>query len=354
MTAVTTGTLAVRQYLGTGPEPDRTRLPGPWRSAVKHLPKSILAVVACIGATVLLAGPVAATPAPRSIPSPAFGQPTNLITGGLGSAWNPNRDPAGTNNWSCHPPAAHPNPVILVHGTFGNAYDSWSGLGPVLRFYGYCVFAVNYGGSSWSVVKATGDIPTSAAEIGRFADKVRAATGASKVDFVGHSQGGSVSRYYANLIGGAGKVGKVVGLAPSNHATTASGLITLGRFLGIIDPIFALTNWIGLPALQQQTTSTSPFYKNMNGNGETRSGISYTNIATRYDEVVTPYTQAFITAGPGATVKNITLQDVCTNDYTDHLGIVYDTNVYQVVLNALDPTDQRPVACRTSLPLFGT
>ena len=204
------------------------------------------------------------------------------------------------------------------------------------------------------VVVGAGDIPTSAAQIGRFVDNVRAKTGAAKVDLVGHSQGGSVSRYYANLLGGSSKVANVVGIAPSNHATTVSGLLTLGRFIGAVDPIFAVTNWIGLPALQQQADPDSTFFRNLNGNGETRSGLRYVNIATRFDEVVTPYRQSFLTAGPGATVQNITLQDVCSGDLTDHLGIVYDTNVYQLVLNALEPGDQRPIACTVSLPLFGT
>ncbi|HEX2575610.1 MAG TPA: hypothetical protein VHK88_04625, partial [Aquihabitans sp.] len=169
-----------------------------------------------------------------------------------------------------------------------------------------------------------------------------------------HSQGGSVARYYANLIGGSTRVGKVVGLAPSNHATSVSGFVTFGRFLGLVDPFFAATSWLGYPALQQQTDPGSTFYRDLNGNGETRPGIRYTNVATRYDQVVTPYRQAFIAAGPGATVANITLQDVCPSDGTDHLGIVYDSNVYQIVLNALDPADQRPVACRLAFPLFGT
>lgn len=319
-----------------------------------RMPKPIVAFVICLSSVLVVANTATAAPTPRTIPTPSFFAPDNIIEGAFGAALSPTRSPSGTNNYSCRPSAAHPNPVVLVHGTFGNAYNSWSGLGPVLRSYGYCVFAVNYGAPSWSSIKGTGDIPTSAAEIGRFVERVRSATGASEVDLVGHSQGGSVSRYYANLIGGANRVGKVVGLAPSNHATSVSGLVTLGRFLRIVDPVFAFTSWIGLPALEQQTDPNSTFYRNLNGNGETRSGISYTNVATRYDEVVTPYTQAFITAGPGATVSNITLQNVCSNDYTDHLGIVYDTNVYQIVLNALDPADQRPVACRFALGLFGT
>lgn len=320
---------------------------------MQRVSRSVVAIVA-IASITFLAACQPAVPGARVIPPPALGAPTNLITGGAASALNPSRSPAGTNDYSCKPTAAHPNPVILVHGTLANAYDSWSGLGPVLKSFGYCVFAVNYGASSGALFKGTGDIPASAAQIGQFVDGVRAATGAAKVDLVGHSQGGSVSRYYANLIGGSGKVNKVVGLAPSNHATTLSGLVNLGRFIGALDPVFALTNWIGLPSLQQQGDPNSVFFQNLNGHGETVPGIAYTNIATRYDEIVTPYTQAFITAGPGATVNNITLQNVCGSDLTDHLGIVYDTNVYQLILNALEPGDQRPIACTASLPLFGT
>jgi triacylglycerol esterase/lipase EstA (alpha/beta hydrolase family) len=318
-----------------------------------RLRKPVLALVA-FAAVAALAACQPQPPTARTIPPAKLGAPGNLITGGLGSALNPMRNADGTNDYACKPSAAHPNPVVLVHGTAGNAYDSWSGLAPVLKSYGYCVFAVNYGAPEGSLFKGTGDIPTSAAQIGRFVDNVRAKTGAAKVDLVGHSQGGSVSRYYANLIGGSSKVANVVGLAPSNHATTVSGLLSIGRFIGAVDPIFAVTNWIGLPALQQQADPNSQYFQDLNSQGETRPGIRYVNIATKFDEVVTPYKQAFITAGSGAAVQNITLQDVCKGDLTDHLGIVYDTNVYQLVLNALEPGDQRPIACTASLPLFGT
>ena len=68
--------------------------------------------------------------------------------------------------------------MVLVHGTVGNAYDSWSGLGPVLKSYGYCVFALNYGAPQGSLLNGRGDIPTSAGQIGTFVDQVRSATGA--------------------------------------------------------------------------------------------------------------------------------------------------------------------------------
>ncbi len=57
-----------------------------------------------------------------------------------------------------------------------------------------------------------------------------AATGAKKVDLVGHSQGGMMPRYYIKNLGGASKVDTLVGLAPSNHGTTLEGLFTLAGY----------------------------------------------------------------------------------------------------------------------------
>ena len=75
--------------------------------------------------------------------------------------------PPGSNNWSCKPSAAHPYPVILVHGTLANEAFSWQALSPMLANAGYCVYAFNYGANSSSLGRfyALTDIGASAGEL---------------------------------------------------------------------------------------------------------------------------------------------------------------------------------------------
>ncbi len=257
--------------------------------------------------------------------------------------------PPGSNNWSCKPSAAHPTPVILVHGTFADMSDSWQALSPLLYDNGYCVFALNYGsytGSGSLGVYATGDIAQSAEQLSTFVDKVLAATGAKKVDLVGHSQGGMMPRYYIKFLGGASKVNTLVGLAPSNHGTTLNGLFTLASYF----PGGSSVAGADCPACQEQEAG-SPFITNLNAGGETASGVNYTVIESDNDEVVTPYTSAFL--APASNVTNILLQSQCSLDQGEHLSMPYDHIADADVLTALDPADPQHPACTPVLPVSG-
>src|SRR3954470_5660357 len=214
------------------------------------------------------------------------------------------------NDFSCRPSAAHPVPVVLVHGTFANSAGSWTLVDTALRADGYCTFALDYGNN------ATGAIEGSAQQLSDFVDRVLAATGASKVSIVGHSQGGMMPRYYVKNLGGDAKVDDLVGLAPSNHGTD--------------NPFAARAS--GCPACVEQAAG-SPFLTALNAGDESPGAVSYTQVETRYDEVVTPYTSAFL--APDAGVTNVTLQDACPVDVSEHVGIGHDPIALRWIEDAL-------------------
>ena len=275
-----------------------------------------------------------------------------IYNGAFGFAHaSPTASPPVRNNWSCKPTAAHPRPVILVHGTFEDMADNWQALSPLLFDNGYCVFALNYGsfnGSGAFGVYATGLIEDSAAQLRSFVGRVLAATGARQVDIVGHSQGGMMPRYYMKFLGGAANVHTLVGLAPSNHGTTLDGLFTLAsHFPG------ANASLADCPACTEQQAG-SPFMDTLNRGGDTQPGIDYTVIESRNDEVVTPYQSAFLNPPNPPTVNDITLQDQCSLDQGEHLSMGYDHIAAADVLTALDPEHpMTPAACTPVAPILG-
>ncbi|MFK4226911.1 esterase/lipase family protein [Streptomyces sp. NPDC019890] len=246
---------------------------------------------------------------------------------------------SGWNNYSCKPSAAHPRPVVLVHGTLGNSVDNWLALAPYLVNRGYCVFSLDYGQlPGVPLFYGLGPIDKSAEQLDTYVDKVLTATGASKADLVGHSQGGLMPRYYLKFLGGADKVNALVGLGPDNHGTTLSGFAKLlPYFPGAEDLLNAAT-----PGLADQVAG-SAFLTKLNAGGDTVPGVRYTVIASRYDEVVTPYRTAYL---EGPNVRNVLLQDLCAVDLSEHLAIgLFDRIAFHEVANALDPAHATPTNC---------
>lgn len=286
----------------------------PWKRALRPLSALLLATV------------VALTPTATATAAPTAAAPA--------SGWN---------DYRCKPSAAHPRPVVLVHGTFGNSVDNWLVLAPYLVKRGYCVFSLDYGQlPGVPFFHGLGPIEASAAQLDAFVDRVRAATGAPKVDIVGHSQGGMMPRHYLKFLGGAAEVNALVGIAPSNHGTTLGGFTKLlPYFPGIAGLLNEHT-----PALAAQVAG-SEFMTRLNAGGDTVPGVKYTVIATRYDQVVTPYRSQFLN-GPG--VRNVLLQDLCPIDFSEHVAIgTLDLIAFHEVANALDPANARPTTCLSVL-----
>jgi triacylglycerol esterase/lipase EstA (alpha/beta hydrolase family) len=320
-----------------------------------------------VGEALVLGGLVATAPAATAAPATNHATVAGVVTtdgpypvgnaatGYLAELTDPTGSPPGVNVSGCHPAASGPQqyPVILLPGTLYDMADTWQALGPILADNGWCVYGLNYGatisttlsgGRIWSV----GDIPTSAGQLATFVRKVLAATGASKVDLVGWSQGGMMPRWYLRFDDGGAYVHDLVGLAPSNHGTTVDGTSAL------FDAVAAL----GLPApltLAQclactQQLAGSAFLQQLNAGRDTVPGVRYTVIETEDDEVVTPYTSAFLS---GPAVTNVTLQEQCPDDHADHLAMPYDSAALQDVVRALDDAPSFSVDCGLGLPVLG-
>ncbi|MDO0928410.1 alpha/beta fold hydrolase [Streptomyces sp. TG1A-8] len=246
---------------------------------------------------------------------------------------------SGWNDWSCKPSAAHPRPVVLVHGTLGNSVDNWLSLAPYLEDRGYCLYSLDYGQlPGVPLFHGLGPIDKSAEQLSAFVDRVLTATGAARADLVGHSQGGMMPRYYLKFLGGAAKVNALVGIAPDNHGTDLSGLTNLLPYFPGAEGLIEATT----PGLADQITG-SAFLTKLNAGGDTVPKVHYTVIATRNDEVATPWRTQYLS---GPDVRNVLLQDLCPLDLSEHVAIgLFDRIAFHEVANALDPAHATATTC---------
>jgi pimeloyl-ACP methyl ester carboxylesterase len=268
----------------------------------------------------------------------------------VAAATQPGTPPPGANNWSCRPSKAHPRAVVLVHGLFANMTDNWQTMSPLLANNGYCVFALTYGNDPSAPFPrdqfgGLTPMEQSAAQLATFVNKVLAATRTKKVDIVGHSEGATMPDYYIEYLGGAAKVKRYVGVSGVKHGTTLHGIGTLAAEFQSFFP--AGGNPIsGSCGSCDQFLVGSDYIEKIEARAPA-PGVIYTNLATRYDELVTPPSNSFLT---GKNVTNILMQDGCPLDASDHLSIISSRRSGRYILNALDPAHAKPVACTPVLP----
>ncbi len=143
-----------------------------------------------------------------------------------------------------------------------------------------------------------------------------------RIAILGHSQGGMnprwALRFWPDL---RNKVSDLIGMAPSNHGTTA-----------LVQCIEGVTRCV--PAVWQQGAG-SDFVTALNSRAETFRGISYTNIYTGLDEVVMPPPSSGLTTGRGR-IANIPVQSLCPNDPYEHVAMgTVSPAVHALVMDAL-------------------
>ncbi|WP_410790697.1 esterase/lipase family protein [Kribbella sp. C-35] len=284
---------------------------------------------------VLLTGALTSSPATASGTATTAGAAVSSVSSGF-------------DDWTCKPSAAHPNPLVLLHGLGGNGPGNYSYLGPFLAAKGYCAFTLTYGQATPAIpVGGTVSIAQSSAEIASFVQRVRKATGAAKVDIVGHSEGGFQSIYGPKVLGYAAQVGKVIALAPPTHGTTFGGLVSVGDYLGLGPLVDQVLRQFGCPACDELIVGGSAVEK-LTAGPIAQPGVKYTVIASRFDALVTPHETSFIRE-PGVT--NEYVQDACPLDPVGHVGLAFDPTVAQLVANALNPTHPTRVVCAFGPPL---
>ncbi|MCF8569150.1 lipase [Gordonia sp. HY002] len=311
---------------------------------VKH------SLIACCAA---LLGVVALVAQASAAPNEKLPENYNFLSGISYELQHPGQSLPGSNDFDCTPSPEHPRPVVLVHGTGGAKATNWGPYPAMLANRGYCVFALTYGalpGLPWpfTAIGGMGKIDVSAGQLDRFVDKVLEATGAETVDLVGHSQGTYMPTYYVKFLGGAQKVTKYVSLAPLWHGSGSTSPTTplFMKLLGGRDmPICSGCGGMmaGSPMNEKIWSGGSPYVK----------GIDYTNIMTRNDEVVVPYTSGYVKPRAGESVKNIVVQATCSTDHSEHVGIASSRRAAYFVLNALDPEHPVKVPCENVAPITG-
>jgi len=232
--------------------------------------------------------------------------------------------------------------VVLVHGLGSTMAENWREMSPLLAAHGYCVFALPYGRdprAPWF----GGAVPMeqSSQELAAFVDRVLAATGAEKVDIVGHSEGSLMPDWYVKFLGGAAHVDRYVGITPlwdGTNLAQAGTLCDAGKPSGSCQRFTAaFARYCGSCP---EFVRGSDFLAKLNDGGAAVPGVSYTMLMTRHDELVVPYTSGIL---DGAT--NIVVQDQCPTDYAGHAWMAFDPVTQQDVLNALDPEHARAPDC---------
>jgi len=243
--------------------------------------------------------------------------------------------PVGANDFRC---TSSSPPVVLVHGTWENAFDTWSALTPALRDAKRCVFSLNFGKGRDLIgrtagVFGTGPIETSAGELKKFIDVVQSKTGAGRVDLVAHSQGGIVARYYLKFLGGSKAANRLVTLG-----TTQTGLLSprlaqvAARLRAAGLPVGDIVEQVTGQAIAERLTQ-STLLNRLNAGGPLLPGITYTTVNSRTDELNTDLSQTQLPVA--ASVTNFVVQDGCEINGVGHFNLPYDPRSVALTLRGL-------------------
>ena len=210
-------------------------------------------------------------------------------------------------------------PVLLVHGTGSN---------PPHNFGWNWQPALDDLGIPWCTVALPGNGLLDVQDAGEYvvnAIRTMYATAGRKISIIGHSQGGMLPRWALRFWPDTrAMVDDDIGFAPSNHGTTGAETVCQ----------------IPCAAADWQQSDKSQFIAALNSYQETFPGISYTEVYSHFDEIVTPNsddTGSSSVHGGGGAITNVAIQDGCPADPSEHLAIgTQDYVAYDLAIDALE------------------
>ena len=204
-------------------------------------------------------------------------------------------------------------PVLLIHG-YGHNSSAWLMLRKALKRAGFTsIHTMNYN-------PLAHDVPEIARQLSDRVEMIRGLTGSDKVNIVGHSLGGVVTRWYVQEMDGDLKVNTAITLA-SPHKGTLAAHLPLGRTAREIRP----QSWV----MRRLNGAVLPTH------------VRWVAFYGDSDALVQPIRSGRIDV-PALNARNVLIPAM------GHMGMLLSVDVVNQVVEDL----LRPPAPAASLPLF--
>jgi triacylglycerol lipase len=191
-----------------------------------------------------------------------------------------------------------PNPIVLAHGMWDTA-AIFEKLKPFLESRGHKVY-------SFDMVPSNGEatLEVLAEQLANFID--RTFDPGQRLDLLGFSMGGIVSRYYLQRLGGLDRTDRFVTVSSPHNGTTVAEL-------GF------------LPGAKQMRVG-SPFLQDLNRDVDRLGTLQFTSIWTPFDTIIVPAASSRVTVA-----QNQTVLVPC------HKWMVYDRRSLRAIAQAFEP-----------------
>ncbi|MFC3990503.1 esterase/lipase family protein [Actinoplanes siamensis] len=296
----------------TGAAPDATAGVPPAPAATGPS-ASAVAPAAATGPSATAVAPAAGTGAPVASSAPAAATRPSATAGKPAAKTSA---PAGLH--CTGDPAASARagrtPVLLIHGTTSNAKANFSwnwDRAFDAEHRAHCDVDLPDSGN--------GDIQVAAERVVRGIRYLHRAAGA-RIDLLGHSQGGMIGRWALKYHPDTrAMVDDYVSLAASNHGTREFAVQCAAQ------TVCSAAYW--------QQRAGSAFLTALNEGPQTWPGVDYTQIYTRYDEIIVPYRLSALPAAPNVT--NVAVQELCPLETVEHFGLAYDNAAWLLGIDAI-------------------